>query len=306
MTLQNNEISITVADHGAELTSIKSTSGREYLWGAYPEYWKRSSPVLFPIVGSVWQGEYRSHGATFHLGQHGIARDMDFQLVEQTDDYVEYELTSSAETLQKYPYHFNLHIGYRLVGKTVEVIWKVYNPSPTEELSFQIGAHPAFYWPLLTDNVIANGVEAMDAELAKSTNRGYFKFADNIKEIKCTVITEGGCVDKSIEKTVPVQDGWLPLDTNTFNQDALILENNQVQAVTLCDADKRPYLTLEWDAPLVGLWSPPSKNAPFVCIEPWYGRTDEVGYTGLYEQKDHIQLLAPHSTFQCKYKIIIR
>lgn len=306
MKLQNNEISIIVADHGAELTSIKSATGREYLWGAYPEYWKRSSPVLFPIVGSVWQGEYRSHGEIFHLGQHGIARDMDFQLVEQSDDYVEYQLASSAETLQKYPYLFNLHIAYRLVGKSVEVIWKVHNPSQTEELAFQIGAHPAFYWPLLSDDVIASGVEAMDAELAKTSNRGYFLFDESVKELKCTAITQGGCVDKSVEKTVPVQDGWLALDTHTFDQDTLIMEDNQVQAVTLCDADKHPYLTLEWDAPLVGLWSPPAKNAPFVCIEPWYGRTDEVGYTGTYEQKDYIQRLAPLATFQCKYLIRIR
>lgn len=303
ITLQNPSVSIGINLHGAELCSIRH-AGREYLWQAHPEYWKRHSPVLFPIVGSVWQGEYRSQGQTYQLGQHGIARDMDFTLLSQTDTEAYFVLESSPETLAKYPYPFRLILGYRLEGKCIHVIWKVENPSD-QPIHFQIGAHPAFHWPLLSNACIEEGVAAMDKALAQSKARGYFKFEPSVQQLDCTVITEKGCVDPSVEKIVKVEDGYLPLDTDTFNEDTLIMEHDQVHAVTLCTQDRKPYLTLRFDAQLVGLWSPPGKNAPFVCIEPWYGLTDRVGYTGSYEDKAWMQHLEAHGTFEASYQIIL-
>ena len=302
-TISNGILDISVEEHGAELSSIRC-NGREYLWGAYPEFWKRHSPVLFPIVGSVWNGMYTSHGETFKMGQHGLARDMDFKLIKEEEDYLEYELNSSEETLSKYPYPFILHIGYKIEGKSITVIWKVENPSDND-IYFQIGVHPAFYWPLLSDETIENGMDAMKAELAKNDDRGYFYFPEKPQEIVRTLITEGGCVDVNKKQSLKLSDGYLPLTTETFNHDALVLENDQVHEVTLCDKDKKPYLTLSWDAPLVGLWSPPKKNAPFVCIEPWYGRADRANYKGNFEEKDWIQHLEGHGQFEAKYTIRI-
>lgn len=307
-TLSNGIISIGVKEHGAELCSIKHND-REYLWGAYPEFWKRHSPVLFPIVGSVWNGEYRSNGKTYNLGQHGIARDLDFVPVAcdgEKGDACElwYELRSSEDTLQKYPYQFILRIGYRLRANCIDVIWKVENPSD-EDMYFQIGAHPAFYWPLLSNNTIGEGVDAMNKALASEPRRGYFKFDDGIETLTRTLITEGGCVDVNKKEAVAVEDGYLQLNGEVFAHDALIFENHQVQKVTLCDDDKKPYLSLVWDAPLVGLWSPPGKNAPFVCIEPWYGRADRAHYDGTFEDKDWMQCLHAHEEFEGKYTIVI-
>ena len=76
------------------------------------------------------------------------------------------------------------------------------------------------------------------------------------------------------EYLLELTDGLLPLDIHSFDKDALILENSQVKEVTLYNKEKKPYLSLYFDTPVVGLWSPPAKNAPFVCIEPWYGRCD--------------------------------
>ena len=301
--ISNGILEISVEEHGAELSSIKC-NGREYLWGPYPEFWKRHSPVLFPIVGSVWNGMYTSHGETFQMGQHGLARDMDFHLVKEETDYLEYELISSEETLRKYPYPFILRIGYKIEGKNICVIWKVENPSD-KDMFFQIGAHPAFYWPLLSDETVEKGVDAMKAELAKSDERGYFYFPEKPQKIVRTLITEGGCVDTDKKQSFKVSDGYLPLITETFNHDALVLEHDQVHEVTLCDKDKKPYLTLSWDAPLVGLWSPPKKNAPFVCIEPWYGRADRAHFNGSFEEKDWIQHLEGHGKFEVKYTITV-
>ncbi|MCD8094097.1 MAG: aldose 1-epimerase family protein [Bacteroides sp.] len=287
-TLSNSQLSIQVSSHGAELCSI-CCDGKEYLWQADPAFWKRHSPVLFPIVGSVWENTYKHEGQSYSLTQHGFARDMDFELISESENEVHYRLTDTEETRKKYPFPFCLEIGYRIEGKKVEVLWTVRNTG-TKELYFQIGAHPAFYYP------------DYDAE---TTERGYFGFdkADGLHNI---LISEKGCADVAHDYALELTDGLLPLDIHTFDKDALILENSQVKEVTLYNKEKKPYLSLYFDAPVVGLWSPPAKNAPFVCIEPWYGRCDRAHYTGEYKDKNWMQHLLAGAVFEGGYTIEIR
>ena len=63
-TISNEQLTIQVSPHGAELCSIFA-NGKEYLWQADPAFWKRHSPVLFPIVGSVWENQYRNEGIAY-------------------------------------------------------------------------------------------------------------------------------------------------------------------------------------------------------------------------------------------------
>lgn len=286
-TISNKQLTIQVSPHGAELCSIVA-NGKEYLWQADPAFWKRHSPVLFPIVGSVWENEYRNEGIPYTLTQHGFARDMEFTLISEKEDEVRYRLVSNEETLHKYPFPFCLEIGYRIQGKKIEVMWEVKNTGD-KEMYFQIGAHPAFYWPEFD---------------ASNSERGFFRF-DKENGLKYILISEKGCADPSTEYSLELTDGLLPLDTHTFDKDALILENEQVRKVTLYNKEKQAYLSLHFNAPVVGLWSPPAKNAPFVCIEPWYGRCDRAHYTGEYKDKDWMQHLQPEEIFQGGYTIEI-
>lgn len=287
--LSNSQLSIQVAKHGAELSSIVC-DGHEYLWQADPAFWKRHSPVLFPIVGRVWNDEYRHAGQTYHLSQHGFARDMDFELVAADERGLLFRLESNEETLKKYPFHFVLEIGYRLDGRKIIVEWKVKNRDHST-LHFQIGAHPAFNYPDFDE----------DSDL-----KGYFGF-DKKAGLHKILISEGGCVDTS--KAYPLTldgDGLLPIDNRTFNQDALILEGNQVKEVTLYNKEHHPYVTLHFNTPALGLWSPDKPGAPFVCIEPWYGRCDEAHYEGEFAYRDWMQHLSPEMTFEGGYEIEIR
>ena len=84
--LSNAVLTVEVSGHGAELQSIRKNDV-EYLWQGDPAYWGRRSPVLFPIVGSVWEKKYRVDGKEYELGQHGFARDMDFELVSVSYTY---------------------------------------------------------------------------------------------------------------------------------------------------------------------------------------------------------------------------
>ena len=119
--LFNGKLSIEVSAHGAELCSIFS-NGKEYLWQADPAFWKRHSPVLFPIVGSVWENEYRNEGTTYALTQHGFARDMEFTLILEHDDEVRYQLVSNEETLKKDPFPCGAHSLFDLAAHDADRI----------------------------------------------------------------------------------------------------------------------------------------------------------------------------------------
>lgn len=287
--LKNDVLTVQVKEHGAELASIRKGSV-EYLWQADPAFWGRHSPVLFPIVGSVWEKRYRVAGKEYEMGQHGFARDMDFVQVSADASQVRYRLESSEETLAKYPWPFVLEIAYRLRGNELDVIWEVENPG-NEDMYFQIGAHPAFNYP--------------DYDPQKQ-ERGYFSF-DRSEGLECIRIKEKGCVDAQTKYPLEIPaDGLLPVGRDYFDAiDTLMLQDSQISRVTLHRADRTPWLALRFDAPVVGIWSPPTKNAPFICIEPWYGRCDRAGYEGDYRDKDWINRLAPGERFSSVYTIEI-
>lgn len=288
-TLSNDSLTIQVSPQGAELSSIvANATQKEYLWQADPAFWKRHSPVLFPIVGSLWNNEYHHNGITYHLSQHGFARDKEFELIKETDTELRFKLQESEDTLKLYPFPFYLEIGYRLAGNQIEIIWVVKNTG-NEELHFQIGAHPAFYYPDYDEN---------------SQKRGFFAF-DRTAGLTYKLIQEKGCIGDT-EYPLPLdEEGLLPLDTHTFDKDALVIEDSQVRRVDLLNPNGSSYLTVYFTAPVVGLWSPPAKNAPFVCIEPWYGRCDRVNYSGEYKDRDWMQYLQPGETFNASYLVEI-
>ena len=288
-TLKNSVLTIKVAEHGAELQSIVK-DGKEYLWQGDPFWWGRRSPVLFPIVGRVWNDVYRYKGSEYHIGQHGFARDMDFELVSKTEDSLRYRLESSPETLSKYPCEFRLEVEYRLSGNTLEVLWDVKN-SGNGAMDFQIGAHPAFYFP--------------DFDAA-SVERCYFSF-DNPGELKYTVPVEKGCSGTEEYALHRDSDGYMKVDTGTFDCDTYTFEDSQLHRITLCDKSRRPHVSLEFDTPLVALWSPTKAHpdCPFVCIEPWYGRCDRAGYDGLFQDRDWMWRLEAGESFRGGYKIVI-
>ena len=287
--LKNDILTVQVKEHGAELASIRKGS-TEYLRKADPAFWGRHSPVLFPIVGSVWDKKYRVDGKEYELGQHGFARDMDFTLVSGSESEVRYRLESDEDTLGKYPWPFVLEIAYRLHGNRLDVIWEVENPG-NDDMYFQIGAHPAFYYPDYTP---------------EAEERGFLSFGRS-EGLECIRIKEKGCGDADTKYPLPVPgDGMMPVRRDTFDTiDTIMLQDSQIGRVVLHRNDGTPWLALSFDAPVVGIWSPPTRNAPFICLEPWYGRCDRAGYEGDYRDKDWVNRLAPGERFRSVYTIEI-
>ena len=222
------------------------------------------------------------------MGQHGFARDMEFELVSQTKDEAWFSLKSNDETLAKYPFEFVLEIGYKLSGSEIKVTWSVTNPAK-KDLLFSIGGHPAFMCPV--------------AEQGKQSDY-YLKF-DTDKAITYGLICDGGLLDKDDNLLKVDADGYCQIDEHMFDKDALIIENRQASKVSLCTPDKKPYLTVSFDAPLFGLWSPAGMGAPFICIEPWYGRCDRAGFAGELKDREYGNSLAQGEKFEKSYTIAI-
>lgn len=275
--LENDVLKITVDTHGAELSSIiNKKENKEMLWQGDPEYWGRRSPVLFPVVGKYKNGKTTYEGTEYSLGQHGFARDSEFTLIEKTETRLAFELTSSKETLAKYPFKFRLICSFELQNDKIIVGWNVENIDD-KKIYFSIGAHPAFYCKKSETVLTMNG-----------------------ENIKYNLINGDGLY------TTPKYDveNSLVLHDSIFDKDALVIENSDVNEISLIDNGKK-YLTVKFDAPLFGIWSPAKKNAPFVCIEPWYGRCDAENFNGDITERAWSNSLEVGEKWYKEYEIII-
>lgn len=285
-TLKNESIAVWVETLGAELKSLKSCADRkEYMWNADPAYWKRTSPVLFPLVGNYKNKEVLYDGHVYGLSQHGFARDMEFDVVCVKQDSILMSLHSNSETRRKYPFDFTLEIGYELMGRSVKVTWRVKNENKGR-MYFSIGGHPAFNCP----------IQKGDKRSA------YYVGFEGADKIVSRMLGEDGLATDTM-LTYELEDGLLPIRDDLFEHDALIIENHQTHKVTLHTPDKKPYVTVSFDCPLFGVWSVPGKEAPFVCIEPWYGRCDNTNFTGTLEDREWGNTLEEGGVFEASYTI---
>lgn len=121
-TLENDQLRVTISDHGAELSGIfDKKNNREVLWNADPTYWKRHAPVLFPYVGRLYNDTSLIGGKTYTSGQHGFARDMEFICTEETGTSVTHLLEATDTTKRAWPYDFQLYITHTLNGRDLTV-----------------------------------------------------------------------------------------------------------------------------------------------------------------------------------------
>src|SRR5574339_1169297 len=96
--IENDSLRVTIDAKGAELKSVFHKSfGMEYMWGADPAYWAKTSPVLFPIVGTLKANTYQYQGQNYNLSRHGFARDKVFLVTEQSRDSIAFSIVSDQD-----------------------------------------------------------------------------------------------------------------------------------------------------------------------------------------------------------------
>lgn len=289
-TIENEQLKVVIADHGAELVSIfDKEKKRELIWQADPAYWGRHAPVLFPNVGQYYEKHFTWQGKEYIEGQHGFARDMEFACVAENAAAVTHRLTSDEDTRKRYPFDFSLEITHCLEGNRVNVQWKVVNQGQTS-MYFTIGGHPAFNLP------IEEGTDFED----------YFLLFEKGKtELQYILIdTDFGTANPDVIYTMPLQEQKYRLQKNMFDRDALIFDHGQITYAGLALPDGKPYIAISCEGfSNFGIWSKP--GAPYVCLEPWCGRTDNTGFQDEISQKQGIIALDGGKTFEKSYDIIV-
>ena len=63
-TISNDRLTVQINEKGAELWSIRSADGTEYLWQGDPRYWPDRALNLFPQIGLCTDDQYTVNGKT--------------------------------------------------------------------------------------------------------------------------------------------------------------------------------------------------------------------------------------------------
>ena len=282
--IENEFLKAVVCSKGCELVSVKTKKdGAEHIWQGNPDAWKRHAPVLFPLVGKYKDNKTEYQGKTYEMSQHGFARDMEFVPVSKTKDSIVMNLTDTKETLEKYPFHFELQCSFTLKGSSIEAGWKVIN-SDAETMYFSIGGHPAF---ICDDRQSMAGCEVV--------------FGTKKPALSYKLLNTDGLVENEAHE-MKLHESRVTVTEDFFDKDAYIFENSGCHEVSI-RADGKTAVTVIFDAPVFGLWSPGGKKVPFICIEPWYGRADAADFDGNLQKRAWQNELEPGKIFEKAYTI---
>lgn len=278
-TISNENLAVEINSKGAELVQI-CRKNKHYIWDIDTKFWNKTSPILFPIVGRLKKDTYFLENNSYSLARHGFARDYEFKIIEQQESAIEYLLTENSTTLQSFPFQFDLKLQYLLENNSLTLKYTVINNSNTI-MPFAIGAHPAF---------------AIDFN-----KNDYQIFFDNDSELD-TFELENDQIS-TVTSKILLNNQFLPLTYSLFEKDALVFKNISSRSLTIFENGK-PFLKIHLgNFPHLGIWT--KVDAPFLCIEPWFGYADTVDSDGTILNKEAIQTIAPKEKFECFFSIEI-
>lgn len=286
--ISNNQLAVTISPIGAEVQSIKDVNTQcEYLWHGDAQWWSGHSPILFPIVGGLWNGTCRVDGQELHISKHGFVRRAPWRVVSVEAHKAVFEFVSTVGTFAIFPYAFRLTATYSLDDRKLRAEFCVENLGGSP-FCFQLGGHPAIALPNWDD------AQTLD---------GYLRLEGNPTHVLRA--GEQGCLEPD---TFPVPlnaDGLVPLTVDTFSHEALIFDNHQVSAATVLTPSGKPVARVESTAPVWLFWSPQGVHTPFVCLEPWYGLCDHQSFCGDITERPYINTVNGHATWMGGYGIEI-
>lgn len=279
-TISNSTLKASIKHAGAELFSLKNNQNKEFIWEGNPDFWGKHSPVLFPIVGTLKNNTYTVNGKEYQLPRHGFARDIEFQLIDKTENSATFSLHSNAETLKIYPFEFELQLIYTLQENALDIQYKVINKSETK-MPFSIGAHPAI--------ALAENFESYALKFEREEVLKYYLLENDLISNKTEVLE--------------TKNSLAPLNYKLFENDALIFKTLESNSLTILENSK-PYIKVDFeDFPSLGIWT--KEQAPFICIEPWLGYSDTAVNSGDLFEKEGILILDANQAFTSKFSIQI-
>ena len=207
-----------------------------------------------------------------------------FKLLHSRKTRVIFSLSSTPASREKYPFDFELQIGYQLIEDNLQVNYMVENTGP-DVLYFSIGAHPAFKVPL----VKGTAYEDQYLEFNEMENSG-----------RWPIVAEG------LIKNEPVpflqHTSILKLTRTLFNEDALVFKDLKSDKISIKSKAHAHGLDFYFGGfPYLGIWA--AKNADFVCIEPWCGIADSVLHDQELVSKEGIVKISKDESWTRSWKI---
>lgn len=285
VSLDSGDLTAEVNPLGAQLSALRDRSGRELLWDGDPAVWTGRAPLLFPIVGTLAGGSYRLGSMLHHLPRHGFARGKLFDIVDTSSAGAAFRLKADEASIQVYPFRFELDVHFALDGPTLSVTTYVRNAG-AEDMPASFGYHPAFRWPL---------------PFGRARSSHVIEFASDEPAPVRRLDAEGLLTPQ--RHPTPVSRRRLALTDALFQDDVVIFDEIRSRSVTY-GADDGPRIRVDFpDTPFFGLWTKPGAN--FICIEPWHGVADPVGFSGDFTAKAGVFMLAPGAVLPIKMAITL-
>ncbi|HEV7356720.1 MAG TPA: aldose 1-epimerase family protein [Steroidobacteraceae bacterium] len=273
VSITSGELTADIDPHGAQLSSLKDRRALDLLWDGDPAVWAGRAPLLFPIIGVLAGGVYRLGSKTYPLSRHGFARDKTFAVESHGATAASFRLDADDATRQVYPFSFELYVRYELRGATLSVVTQVRNRGNID-MPASFGYHPGFRWPLPFGQRRESHFIDFECDEPAAVRR----------------IDAAGLLTP-VRQPTPVSERRLVLTDALFREDVLIFDQLKSRSVTYGSSDG-PRIRIGFpDAKYLGLWTKP--GAPFVCIEPWHGITDPVGFSGDFLKKPGVSVLLP-------------
>lgn len=276
INIYSNGYQASIETLGAELKSFRDPDGKEYIWNSNPMYWKRSSPLLFPIIGNVRDNKTIIDGKEYNIPKHGFVNSMEFQYQSMDINQATFFINYNNETLSMYPFEFSLSICYQLNDNKLSISYKVENHSK-KTMHYHIGAHPGFTCPLDEEETIE------DYMIEFEENETLSSYVYDLSKL-CFLFNSGYI---HLE-----HQNQLHLKKEFFDSDAVYFRNTKSRYVNLISKNSNKGIQLQYpDFTSIALWTPIGANAPFLCIEPWNGAAIFDDEDNNLSHKRDIQLL---------------
>ncbi|MBQ8741272.1 MAG: aldose 1-epimerase family protein [Clostridia bacterium] len=264
ITISNEFLTATFSKIGAELKSLKC-EGIEHIWYSDPAYWTGSSPVLFPICSGLKDDEFIYEGKTYSMPKHGFARRVEFEVESVGDGTATFLLSSANCPKDNYPFEYEFRIIYTLSGKKLNVEYNIRNLTDGD-MYFSVGAHEAYLCP--------EGIENYEIVFEKTENLDAYQLV--------------GPLLSDDTKSYGQNTDTLQLDNSLFENDCLIFKNLNSRSVILHNKLTNQKIKVDFDGfNYLLVWTVP--GAPFICIEPWCGITDNVNTNKNLPEKEGIE-----------------
>lgn len=252
-TIENENLRVQISDRGAELMSIQTKDGTEYLWQGDAKYWGDRALNLFPYVARLTEGRYTLEGESYEMTIHGFANYSVLEAKGQTADRIVFELTENEETLAMYPFHFVYRVIYVLSGNQLHVTFSVKNTEEGREMYFGLGGHPGFAVPV-------------EEELGFEDY--YLQFEETGDPVRVGI--SAACFVDGKDVVYPLAEGGrIPLAHNLFDNDAIVLKEMSKAVTIKSDKGTKAVRVSYPEMDYLGIWHMPFTDAPYVCIEPW-------------------------------------